>query len=198
MRRVVMILMAVLMGVSVARAEGEQLVLRRVAEYVAKMGSYDVVFAVKAGDYVASGSYSVSGDAYHIALDKAEVYSDGKTRYEVDLDRREVSIDVVDLQSRNILDNPTRCFDFVGDEYLAEQVKRDANSVTLRLVARDEEQEGEILLTVDNATGKPLAVSYILYDDRIDVEIKSFVSRKEAVKVFSKNDYKGYDIVDFR
>ena len=86
----------------------------------------------------------------------------------------------------------------MGDEYLAEQVKRDANSVTLRLVARDEEQEGEILLTVDNATGKPLAVSYILYDDRIDVEIKSFVSRKEAVKVFLKNDYKGYDIVDFR
>ena len=198
MRRVVMILRAVLMGVSVARAEGEQLVLRRVAEYVAKMGSYDVTFVVKAGDYVASGSYSVSGDAYHIALDKAEVYSDGKTRYEVDLDRREVCIDVVDLESRNILDNPTRCFDFVGDEYLAEQVKRDVNSVTLRLVARDEEQEGEILLTADSTTGKPLVVSYILYDDRIDVEIKSFVGRKELVKFFSKNDYKGYDIVDFR
>ena len=178
--------------------EGEQAVLRRVAEYVKKLGSYDVAFSVKAGDYEATGSYSVAGDAYHIMIDKVEVYSDGKARYEVNHDRREVSVDVVDLESRNILDNPTRCFDFVGDDYVAERVKQDGKLVTLRLVARDEQTEGEILLTVDNATGKPVTVSYILYDDRIDVEINSFASRKEKIKGFSKNDYKDYDVVDFR
>lgn len=199
MRRVVMILMAVLMGASVARAQGgEQAVLRRVAEYVKGFGNYDVTFSVKAGEYATSGSYSVAGDAYYIAFDKAEVYADGKARYEVDNERREVSVDVVDLESRNILDNPTRCFDFVGDDYAAEIVKQDAKQVVLRLEAQDEEQEGEIVLTVDSASGKPLAVSYLLYEDRVDVVINSFASRKERVKVFDKGAYKDYDIVDFR
>ena len=199
MRRVVMIMMALLMGVSVARAQGgEQAVLRRVAEYVKGLGSYDVTFSVKAGDYTTAGSYSVAGDAYYILFDVAEVYSDGKTRYEVDNDRKEVSVDVVDLESRNILDNPTRCFDFVGDDYAAQIVKQDSKQAVLQLVAQDEEQEGEIVLTVDKASGKPLAVSYLLYDDRVDVEIKSFASRKEKIKSFSKALYKDYDIVDFR
>lgn len=197
MRKLIILLLA-LIATTAVRAEGEQAVLKRVAEYVAALGSYDAVFDVVAGEYESAGEYSVAGDAYYIALDKAEVYSDGKIRYEVDNERREVSVDVVDLQSRNILDNPTRCFDFVGDDYVA-AIEREADGqVTLRLKARDEELEGEILLTVDAKSGRPLAISYLLYDDRIDIKIRKLESRKAKIKGFEKSDYKGYDIIDFR
>lgn len=197
MRKIVTLMVALAFAL-VARAEGEQAVLRRVAQYVAGLGSYDAEVDVSSGEYKASGRYSVAGDAYHITLDGAEVYSDGKTRYEVDNERREVSVDVVDLESRNILDNPTRCFDFVGDDYVAATEREADGQVTLRLKARDEELEGEILLTVDAKSGKPMSISYLLYDDRIDIKIRKLESRKAKIKGFEKSDYKGYDIIDFR
>ncbi len=197
MKRFFTLLLAMAFVLS-ARAEGEQLLLRRVAEYVKALGSYDAEVDVAAGEYKASGSYSVAGDSYYIKVGEAEVYADGKTRYEVDHSRKEVSVDVVDLESQNILDNPTRCFDFVGEEYAAELVKESDGVATIRLEARDEDIEGEILLGVESATGKPLSIAYILYDDRVDVKIKSLTPRKTKLPTFSKGNYKGYDMVDFR
>ncbi|MBQ8544420.1 MAG: hypothetical protein IJ434_04570 [Alistipes sp.] len=197
MRKVVTLIMALAFVLSV-RAEGEQLLLRHVAKYVAAMGSYDAEVDVTSGDYKASARYSVAGDIYHIKIGDAEVFSDGKSRYEIDHKRKEISADVVDLQSRNILDNPTRCFDFVGEEYVATKVAEKGDEVTLRLVAQDEEQEGEILLTLQVSTGKPLNIAYLLYDDRIDVAIRTISPRKSKIPTFSKGDFKGYDMVDFR
>ena len=173
MKKIATLLFALAFVVA-ARAEGEEQLLRRVAEYVKAQGSYDAEVDVTAGDYKASGKYSVAGDSYYIKVGEAEVYADGKTRYEVDHSRKEVSIDVVDLESQNILDNPTRCFDFVGEEYTAELTKESGGEAVISLVARDEDVEGEILLTVESATGKPLSIAYILYDDRIDVATVSY------------------------
>lgn len=199
MRKVVIILMVVLLGVQYASAQhSEAVLLSRVAEYVAKLGSYDVGFKVSAGEYQVAGSFSVAGDAYHIKMDEAEVFSDGKLRYEIDHERCEVSIDQVDLESRNILDNPTRCFNFVGSDYAATELKREGDVVTVSLVAQDDEQEGEIRLTLNVKTGCPLEVSYLLYDDRVDVKIETIESRKTRIKSFVKADYNDYDIVDFR
>ena len=192
MRKIVTLLLALMLAAS-AYAEGEQLLLRRVADYMAKMGSYDAEVDVTAGEYRATGSYAVAGDNYHIKIGVAEVYVEASP-----LEKGEVSVDVVDLESRNILDNPTRCFDFVGEDYTAEIIRKDDKETTLRLVARDKAMEGEILLTLQTSTGKPLKISYLLYDDRIDVEIKSLAPRKTKLRTFSKGDYKGYDMVDFR
>lgn len=197
MRKIVTLIMALAFVLS-ARAEGEQQLLRRVAEYVAAMGSYDAEVDVTSGDYKASARYSVAGDSYHIKIADAEVFSDGMSRYEIDHKRKEISADVVDLESRNILDNPTRCFDFVGEDYIAKKVAENDGIVSLRLVSRDNEQEGEIMLVVQALTGKPLKISYLLYDDRIDVEIKSIERRKSKISHFSQADYKGYDVIDFR
>lgn len=197
MRRFFTLLLALAFVVS-ARAEGEEQMLRRVAEYVKALGSYDAAVDVSAGDYKASGNYSVAGDSYYIKVGEAEVYADGKTRYEVDHSRKEVSIDVADLESRNALDNPTRCFDFVGEEYTSEIVKESDGKSVISLVSQDEDAEGEILLTVESATGKPLSIAYILYDDRIDISIKSITPRKVAIPAFQKGAFKGYDMVDFR
>ena len=197
-RSCLIILMSVLMCVTECFAQtAEQTAVRRVAEYVNKLGSYDVEFDIEAEGYEASGSYAVAGDSYHIVLPQAEVYSDGKVRYEVDHERREVNVDVVDLTSRNVLDNPTRCFDFVGEAYKLSMVKQSANEVVVRVVATDDAFEGEVLLTAD-AKGKPMELKYQLYDDVIRVKIKSLAPRKAKLPTFVKSVYKDYDIIDFR
>ncbi len=173
-------------------------VLRSVAEYVRALGAYDAEFDVAAGEYRAKGRYGVAGDAYHIKLDQAEVYSDGKVRYEVDHERKEVNIDVMDLQNRNILDNPTRCFDFVGADYSAMVYTEAGGEITLLLRANDTSIEGDIYLTVAKNTGRPRKIVYVLYDDRIEVNITSLERRKDAVTMYDASRYKDYEIVDFR
>lgn len=185
-------------AVTEAADDGARAVLQRVAEYVKKLGGYDAEFMVKAGDYSTTGRYGVDGDAYHIKVDQAEVYSDGRVRYEVDHECKEINVDNMDLSSRNIMDNPTRCFDFVGDDYTAEQVTLENGRSTLHLRATDPAIEGDIYLTVMERTGRPIRILYVLYDDRIEVDITSLESRRSRVKSFSRGEYGDYELVDFR
>jgi hypothetical protein len=131
-------------------------------------------------------------------MDNVEVYSDGKLRYEVDNKRKEVSIDMVDLQSRNILDNPTRCFDFAESEYEVELQSDRDEELTLYLQPIAEDMDGEIFLTIDKKSGRPKKIIYRLYDDEVEVAIDSIAASKSPIKRYNKNHYKGYDIIDFR
>lgn len=197
MRKILLAFMAVMIG-SVAMAdERSEQVLRRVADYVKALGAYEAEFKVRAGEYQTQGRYAVKGDMYHIVVDRAEVYSDGRVRYEVDHERQEVNVDDMDLSSRNIMDNPTRCFDFVGADYRSQLLTEDKGQLTLHLKAEDQAIEGDIYLSVEQ-NGRPKRIVYVLYEDRIEVDITSLKSRSEEVERFVESKFKDYEIVDFR
>lgn len=203
MRKIISLSLLLVLGLTaVAQAAADadtKDVLARLKQYIAKMGRYEAAFALQAGDYKAEGRYLVDGDTYHIVVgDIAEVYCDGKVRYEVDNEREEVNIDVVDASSRNILDNPTRCFDFVGSDYRATVVAQDEKQITLKLVSTDEKVEGEILLTVDAATYTPKEIEYHLYDERFNVKILSLAKTKSSPSKFDRSRYRNHEIIDFR
>ena len=209
MRKTIIYLLAVLLtgvvalqGVMAAKpsAQDEQVgqLLERVAQYVKRLGAYSADFKVVAGDYTTRGRYDVSGDRYYIVLDNAEVYSDGHVRYEVNGERKEINVDVVDISSHNILDNPTRCFDFVGSDYVADIQRREAGRVTIHLRSADSSVGGDIYLTIDSSSARPIRLEYHLYDDVIEVDILSLSALKGGVKTFSERAYSGYDMIDFR
>ena len=198
MRRLILSALASLVCVSAVADEQSKVALQRVARYVEALGAYDAKFKVEAGEYEAEGSYAVSGDNYYIALDAAEVYSDGKVRYEVDHNREEVNIDNVDLTSRNVLDNPTRCFDFVDSGYESDMFEQNGSQQTIHLRSTDATIEGDIYLTIDAASARPQKLEYKLYDDIIVVDVLSLEKRKTKIKSFDKSQYKDYEIIDFR
>ena len=209
MRKTIIYLLAVLLtGVMALQgvmattpsAQDEQVgqLLERVAQYVKRLGAYSADFKVVAGDYTTRGRYDVSGDRYYIVLDNAEVYSDGHVRYEVNGERKEINVDVVDISSHNILDNPTRCFDFVGSDYVADIQRREAGRVTIHLRSADSSVGGDIYLTIDSSSARPIRLEYHLYDDVIEVDIISLSALKGGVKTFSERAYSGYDMIDFR
>lgn len=194
-----MAIAALMLPLVAAAADDEaQTLLRRTADYISSLGRYTARFGITAGEYSSQGSYTVDGDAYYIEVDGAEVYCDGKTRYEVDNGRREVNVDSVEGASRNILDNPTRCFDFVGTDYEAEVSSRTASDTTLHLRSRDASVEGDIYLTVETATGRPRHITYVLYDDRIEVAVESLEPSREAVRRYDAKRYSDYETIDFR
>lgn len=198
MRRVIFSALALLVCVSAVADEQSKGALQRVARYVEALGAYDAKFKVEAGDYTTEGSYAVSGDNYYITLDGAEVYSDGKVRYEVDHNREEVNVDNVDLTSRNVLDNPTRCFDFVDSGYESDMFEQNGSQQTIHLRSTDAAIEGDIYLTIDAASACPQRLEYKLYDDIIVVDVISLEKRKTKINSFDKSKYKDYEIIDFR
>ena len=86
MIRRILYVAALLAGVCEASAAGRaEEILGRVAEGFRAMKDYTVRFEVAADEYRTPGSYAVRGGSYYLRLgDDAEVYSDGRLRYEVD------------------------------------------------------------------------------------------------------------------
>ena len=161
------------------------------------MKAYTVTFAVEGDDFAAEGSYAVEGDRYYMRVGDAEAYSDGVSKWEVDPSKREVVVDVVDTQSRSLLGNPTRAFDFLDDAFRSELLPSEGEVRRLRLTPGD---KGAAMssITVDVAAdGSPRAVIYDLDGERMRIEIRRIEPSAE-VRRFDAADYAGYELIDFR
>lgn len=156
------------------------------------MKAYTVTFAVEGDDFAAEGSYAVEGDRYYMRVGDAEAYSDGVSKWEVDPSKREVVVDVVDTQSRSLLGNPTRAFDFLDDAFRSELLPSEGEVRRLRLTPVD---KGAAMssITVDVAAdGSPRAVIYDLDGERMRIEIRRIEPSAE-VRRFDAADYAGYE-----
>lgn len=186
-------------GVSAPEGRAETL-LRRVSDGFRSMKRYGVGFEVATEGYRASGSYVVEGEAYCLELGDAEVFCDGKVRYEVDHDRREVTIVDVDRTSRNLLNNPVRAFDFIGSDYSCELLwERGGQAAVLLTPTADREAPaGAITLLVDVATMRPVSLSYDYEGERVDIAIRSVGEPDAPLRRFDRKACGGYEFIDFR
>lgn len=164
------------------------------------LGAYGVSFEVRSDEYVTRGRYAVEGEGYYLVLGDAEVYCDGAVRYEVDNRRREVTIDVVDTDSRNILNNPVHAFDFLGSEYAASLAGEQEGRAVVRLTPApgNTSSAGNIVLTVDTAAMRPVSLRYDYDGEQVGIAVLGVAPLDTPLKAFSKGDYKGYEFIDFR
>ena len=175
-------------------------ILEKLAAGFRALGAYGVTFEVSSDEYTTRGRYAVEGENYYIAVGEAEVYCDGKIRYEIDNRRREVTIDDVDTSSRNLLSNPAHAFDFIGTQY-APSLVSDANGravVRLTPTSADVSPAGEILVTVDTAAMRPESLRYDYDGEQVGIAVLGVAPLDTPLKAFSKGDYKGYEFIDFR
>lgn len=175
-------------------------ILEKLAAGFRALGAYGVTFEVSSDEYTTRGRYAVEGENYYIAVGEAEVYCDGKIRYEIDTRRREVTIDDVDTSSRNLLSNPAHAFDFIGTQY-APSLVSDANGravVRLTPTSANASPAGEILVTVDTAAMRPESLRYDYDGEQVGIAVLGVAPLDTPLKAFSKGDYKGYEFIDFR
>lgn len=195
--------MALLLGgvceVSAADRAGE--ILGRVADGFRAMKRYTVRFEVLTDGYDTQGGYAVSDGSYRLFLgDDAEVFSDGRIRYEVDHRRREVTIVEVNRESRNILDNPVRAFDFLDSEYaFALEWERDGQA-SIRLTPTDANSasSGVVTLVVDTATMRPRSLAYDYDGERVEIRVTGIEANADAFRPFDRKACGGYEFIDFR
>lgn len=175
-------------------------ILAGVSDGFRTLGAYGVSFEVRSDEYVTRGRYAVEGEGYYLVLGDAEVYCDGAVRYEVDNRRREVTIDVVDTDSRNILNNPVHAFDFLGSEYAASLVGKQEGHAVVRLTPApgNTSSAGNIVLTVDTAAMRPVSLRYDYDGEQVQVSVLGIKPLETPLKAFAKDNYAGYEFIDFR
>ena len=188
-------------GMPQSRAAGRATeILEKLAAGFRAMPGYSVDFDVSAGDYKSRGSYVVEGRCYYLVLADAEVFADSVVRYEIDNRRREVTIDVVDTGSRNILNNPVHAFDFLGSEYAASLAGEQEGRAVVRLTPApgNTSSAGNIVLTVDTAAMRPVSLRYDYDGEQVQVSVLGIKPLETPLKAFAKDNYAGYEFIDFR
>lgn len=195
-----LLLFTLLPGVAQAAAQPQPSeILGKLSAYFRSLGGYRVAFEVTTDDGLFPGYYTVGGDHYYMVLGDAEVYGEGDTRYEVDNNKHEVVVDRVDTSGHNLLNNPTRAFDFVNDEFSAEVLKDADGLTTVRLTPREPNAAiSAIDVVADTVTGKPRSVSYLFDGERITIAIRSVTAETSPPAAFDKAKYAGYELIDFR
>ena len=196
-----LLLIAFVAGIQAVSAAGRATeILEKLAAGFRAMPGYGVNFEVVSGDYKNRGSYVVEGRNYYLALVDAEVFADSVVRYEIDNRRREVTVTEVDAASRNILNNPVRAFDFLGSEYVPTLVSEAGGRAVVRLTpaAGNDAPAGNVTVTVDTATMRPLSLSYDYDGEQVQVSVLGVAPLAGHVRVFDRNAYAGYEFIDFR
>ncbi len=147
-----------------------------------------------------SGYFMVEGDAYYISLGIMEVYSDGKLRYEINNERKEVVEDRVNLEACDLLSNPTRAFSFVPQEFLSEVTSATNERITLRLTPKSEAMGIDaITLTLQRSGSQvvPVAISYDYDGDAVAITLSRADVSDAKLPRWDKSAYRAYDIVSF-
>lgn len=195
-----LLLILLLAGVARAGAENRaEEILRRLAEGFRTMAGYEVPFSIEAGEYRAEGRYAVEREGYYLEVGDAEVYCDGSVRYEVDRKRREVTIVGVDTTSRNLLNNPARAFDFLGDAYAPQLAsERDGRAVVRLSPTVGDASAGAITVTVDTATMRPVSLDYDYDGEGVHVAVGRVATLSKPIPRFDPSRFIGYEFIDFR
>ena len=148
-----------------------------------------------------TGYMMVDGDSYYITLGIMEVYSDGKLRYEINNDRKEVTEDRVNLASRDLLTNPTRAFDFATEEFdIALRFSHNAEIASLEFTPRDKSLGVTAISLALVSEGDRVYPSQIAYDydgDIVCITLAMVDVRDKSLPRWDAQLYKAYDIVSF-
>lgn len=199
MRRVISLLFGVLLGC--LNLSAQTTAQEWVAGLHASLGSrYAYNIAVTTADGSISGYYMVEGDGYYLTLGVMEVYSDGKLRYEINNERKEVTEDRVNLKAVDLLTNPTRAFSFIDKEFTVTIAQRLTQGVVLKLVPRDTSLGiSHILLSLSSVPGGvvPTKIVYNYDGDSVDIALSALAVSDKTLPRWDSETYRAYDIVSF-
>lgn len=164
-----------------------------ISRYYASLGSYAVDFLLRAEGSEQRGKLVVAGNNSYMSVAGVEVYVVDELRYEVRSATKEVVIDNADLYEKDLL-NPMTGFTKVRADYNIEECTVDG-SIALRLTPK---QSGETIYIITSDGISISKVRYVAGDSRVEMTIEKCQKGGGAVPTFSKDRYKGYELIDFR
>jgi hypothetical protein len=199
MKKILILFAAIFSTLGVVSAQSAEEWLAKLDNSLGERYAMHIAVAV-AEEAPLNGYFMVESDAYYISLGIMEVYSDGKLRYEINNERKEVVEDRVNLEACDLLSNPTRAFTFVPQEFSFEVTSATNERVTLKLTPKSDAMGiDSITLTLQRSGSKvmPVAISYDYDGDAISIVLSAADSAEAKLPRWDKSSYRAYDIVSF-
>lgn len=193
MKRIVLLLF-LFVSLSAWADERGEMRLERISRHYSALGNYSLSFVLRAGDGEQSGVLAVDGNNSYMSIADTEVFVVDSLRYEVRKSTKEIIIDRADAYEKELL-NPLNGFAGVKNDYNIEEVELDGH-IAVRLTPK---RTGEIIYIVTSFDGE--GISYIKYGaENNSVELKVVATRRasKSLPKFEKEDYKGFELIDFR
>lgn len=168
--------------------------LERISRYYAAKGRYTLSFVMKAGDAEQKGILSVDGNNSYIRVADTEIFVVDSLRYEVRTSSKEIIVDRADGYEKELF-NPLNGFAGVKSDYVIEEHIIDGR-IVVRLRPK---QSGDMVDIVTGVDGESISsINYGIGENSINITINSTQRGLQPMPQFSKERYKGYELIDFR
>ena len=168
--------------------------LERISRHYSALGNYSLSFVLRAGGGEQKGRLMVEGNNSYIKVADTEVYVVDSLRYEVRGSSKEIIVDRADAYEKELL-NPLNGFSGVKNDYNIEECEVDG-CVAVRLTPK---RTGETIYIVTAPDGESIAkVKYGVGENSAEVEVNRQQGVPSPMPKFSKEQYKGFELIDFR
>ncbi len=193
MKKIVLLLFLFVTLSAVADERGEKR-LERISRHYSALGNYSLSFILRAGDGEQEGVLAVDGNNSYVKLADTEVFVVDTLRYEVRNSTKEIIVDRADAYEKELL-NPLNGFSGVSSQYDIEECEVEGREA-VRLTPKN---SGEVVYVVTAIDGE--SISKIKYGAGVsfaEVEVKKVQKGQKSLPQFSKERYKGFELIDFR
>ncbi len=185
--------------VSMARAdEAAERILKGVEQRLAAMGVYRVDFAVEAGDYRTTGTYTVAGRDFYLLADDTEVYAEAGVRREISRSKREIVVDSIDAAAHDIISNPSAGLAGLTESFDSVTTVGTDGNYRITLTPKQAGASHETITVVVAKEGElPKAIIYNNSSSgAITVRLLTIAPSATGVPHFDMSRYAGYEVVE--
>ncbi|MBR2962348.1 MAG: hypothetical protein IKC42_04925 [Alistipes sp.] len=196
MKRVVLFLGFVLLFASAVVAEERANLLQQFQQNLAELGRYRVEFRVAVEGYNASGEYIVDGRDFYMTSDSVALYVAGGVKHEVNMRKREVTVDTAANLGSDLISNPVDAFALLARDFDVEEVAGNRKIVELKERGRD--SGDRITVEADSDGRLPKRILYRSGGSTLSIELVSATTYAKSLPRYDGALYAGYEVVDFR
>ncbi|MBR6655508.1 MAG: hypothetical protein IKL20_02755 [Alistipes sp.] len=193
MKRALLILL-LFVNLSAAADERGEKRLQRISQHYAALGNYAVSFLLRTGGAEQRGTVQVSGKESYLKVADTEVFITDSLRYEVRGSAREVIVDRADAYEKELL-NSLNGFSNIAADYNIEECEVEGRAA-VRLMPK---KQGEVIYVITGTDGESVAkLRYGSGDNLVEVIVLKSEKISQKLPIFSKERYKGFELIDFR
>lgn len=168
--------------------------LECISRHYSALGNYSLSFVLRAGGGEQKGELMVEGNNSYIKVADTEVFVVDSLRYEVRGSSKEIIVDRADAYEKELL-NPLNGFSGVKNDYNIEECLVDGRTA-VRLTPK---RTGETIYIVTAPDGESISkVKYGNGTESAEVEVHTTRRWANGLPKFRKEQYKGFELIDFR
>jgi hypothetical protein len=168
--------------------------LEQIAKHYSSLGRYAITFVMRAGDMVQSGTMLVDGKNTYLKIADMEVFVEDSLRYEVRSSAKEIIVDRADAYEKELL-NSLNGFTHLAADYAIEECQIEGRTA----VRFTPKKSGDAMYVITGEDGVSVAkLKYGAGENLVEVKVEKSEKSSQTLPRFSKERYKGFELIDFR